>query len=148
MGPAGLAALQAAVEQLDPEGRYVKLDVAASTAQYGQELILHSDIGAFVGEEEPARAYLVAWLCTVGGYLPVNIELEKTYSIGRPKQGARLDILLNHPAGTPFALIEVKSPEEYGVDADRFIEGQLFNIAPLEPGRRVLAYPRPTSVMR
>lgn len=32
-------------------------------------------------------------MCTDGGYLPANIELEKPYSVGRPKAGARLDIL-------------------------------------------------------
>jgi type I restriction enzyme M protein len=118
----------------------VSLDVESGTVRYAPEVIQHSEVSSFIGEEEPCRAFLVAWLCTEGGYLPVNIELEKGYSIGRPKRGARLDILLKHPDGTTYCLIEVKSPAEYAVDADRFIEGQLFNIAPLEPGRRVLAY--------
>ncbi len=140
MGPDGLARLREAILELDPEGRHVQLDVSTGTVRYGDEIILHSAISTYVGEEEPARAYLVAWLCTKGGYLPANIELEKAYSIGRPKLGARLDILVNYPDGTPYALIEVKSPVEFGVDPDRFIEGQLFNIAPHEKGSRVLAY--------
>jgi len=140
LGADGLAKLSAALLTLDPEGRFVSLDVEGGTVRYALEIIQHSEVSSSIGEEEPCRAYLVAWLCTEGGYLPANIELEKAYSIGRPKRGARLDILLKHPDGTTYSLIEVKSPAEYAVDADRFIEGQLFNIAPLEPGRRVLAY--------
>ncbi len=140
LGAKGLEVLAAAIEVLDPTHRYVELDVKKQTVRYASDFILHEAISTYVGEEEPTRAYLVAWLCTEGGYLPPNIELEKRYSVGRPKLGAENDILVKHPDGTTYALIEVKAPEEYDVDADKFIKGQLFDIAPLEPGCSVLAY--------
>ena len=92
LGADGLAKLSAALLTLDPEGRFVSLDVEGGTVRYALEIIQHSEVFSFIGEEEPCRAYLVAWLCTEGGYLPANIELEKAYSIGRPKRGARLDL--------------------------------------------------------
>ena len=132
--------IQSEIERLDPEGRYVQLDADSHAVRYSTDIIQHREIHSYEGEEEPARAFLVAWLCTEGGYLPANIELEKEYSIGRPKVGGRLDILLKHPTGTPYALIEVKGPEEFESEQDKYIEGQLFNIAPLELGCSVLCF--------
>jgi type I restriction enzyme M protein len=143
LGNKGLLVLEKAVRDLDPDGKFVELDVAKKLVSYSTDIITHEAISQYVGEEEPSRAYLVAWLCTVGGYLPSNLELEKRYQIGRPKRtgsGAELDILINHADGTPFALVEVKEPEEYEVNQDKFIRGQLFNLAPLEVGCSVLAY--------
>ena len=140
LGTEGLAALQAAVEALDPTHRYVELDVTRQVVSYSPEIIQYETISTYVGEEEPCRALIVAWLCAQGGYLPANIELEKRYSIGRPSSDAELDILVTHPDGTSFALIEVKAPGEYETTPDIFIRGQLFGIAPLEPGCAVLSY--------
>jgi len=140
LGKRGLRELSKEVEELDPDGRFVKLDIGKCTVQYSSEITLHENIRAFEGEEEPCRALVVAWLCTRGGYLPSNIELEKRYSIGRPKAGAELDILVKHTDGTPYALIEIKAPGEYDRNADKLIKGQLFDIAPHESGCSVLAY--------
>lgn len=139
-GPTGLSAVQAAIEKLDPEGRYVVLDVAARIVRYSEEFQSTEVISEYVGEEEPARAYILCWLCVIGGYLPANIVLEKRYSIGRPKTGAELDILVQRPDGTTYALIEIKSPAEYDIDQDKYIKGQLFDLALHEPGVEVLSY--------
>lgn len=116
------------------------LNVRTREVGYSDEIRQHEAITWTDGEEEAVRAYLVCWLCTVGGYLPVNLELEKRYSIGRPKVGAQLDILINRPDGTPYALIEAKSPDAWEVEAEKYIEGQLFNIAPHEPGVASLSF--------
>ena len=129
-----------AILELDPEGRFVSLDPGEMTVSYSSDITQHEALGPYVGDEEPCRAYLVAWLCSEGGYLPTSLELEKRYSIGRPKVGAELDILLNHADGTPYALIEVKAPDEYEEEQDKFIRGQLFDLAPHEPGSSVLSY--------
>jgi type I restriction enzyme M protein len=140
LGEEGLKRLQRAIRELYPKERYVSIDVDAHTVRYSDELIVHEDIRAYTGEEEPARAFVVTWLCTRGGYLPSNVELEKRHSVGRPKVGAKIDVLVKRPDGTTYALIEVKAPEEYDIGRDAYIEGQLFNVAPLEPGSSILAY--------
>src|SRR5882724_7762912 len=138
--PDRIQRLADAIRELDPDRVFVVLDAATRTVRYSSEFILHEAIATFASEEEPARAYIVCWLCTKAGYLPSNIELEKRYSIGRPKAGAELDILVKRPDGTSYALIEVKAASDYDSDADKFIRGQLFNIAPHESGSRVLSY--------
>jgi type I restriction enzyme M protein len=140
LGAKGLDRLAQEIARLDPEQRYVALDVRTRSVEYSDEIRQHQTIVWTDGEEEAVRAYLVCWLCTEGGYLPINLELEKRYSIGRPKTGAQLDILVNHPDGSPYALIEAKSPETWGIEPDLYIEGQLFNIAPHEPGAAVLSF--------
>jgi type I restriction enzyme M protein len=135
-----LRVISEAIRTLDPKEEFVKLDVDAQTIQYSPAFVQHETIATYQGEEEVARAYIVSWLCTVGGYLPANIELEKRYSIGRPKEGAELDILVKRPTGESFALIEVKAPDEFYVEQDKYIEGQLFNIAPHEPECKVLSF--------
>lgn len=143
MGRAGLKVLSDAVKRLDPGGLFVTLDVDAQTVTYSPGIIQHERIMKYTGEEEPARAYLIAWLCTDGGYLPQNIELEKRYTMGRPganKPAAELDILINRIDGTPFALIEVKAPDEYIALQDGCIKGQLFDIVPFEVDAKVLSY--------
>lgn len=140
LGPDGLKKVQAAIERLDPEGRYVVLDVANQSVRYSEEFRSTEVIGDYVGEEEPARAFILCWLCVEGGYLPANIVLEKRYSIGRPKIGAELDILIERPDGTPYGLVEVKASAEFEIEQDKFIQGQLFGIVPHEPGAEVLSY--------
>jgi type I restriction enzyme M protein len=143
LGADGHARIAKEIARLDPKGRYVRLDLDAHSVEYSADIVQHKAIVWTKGDEELVRAYIVCWLCTKAGYLPPNLELEKAYSIGRPKRGkpgAKLDILINRPDGTPYALVELKSPDEWEVDANKFIEGQLFNIAPHEPGASILAY--------
>jgi len=135
-----LELIQAEINRLDPEHAFVELDIDHNTVRYSADFILHESISSYTGDEEPVRAYIVCWLCTVGGYLPANIELEKRYSIGRPKVGAELDVLVKEADGTSYALIEVKARDEFESQADQAIEGQLYNIAPHEPGTRTLCY--------
>lgn len=157
LGDHGVLAIEQAISALDPEGRYVRLNSREKLVEYSPEIETGEQINSYEGEEEPCRAFIVAWLCTDGGYLPTNITLEKRYSIGRPKIGAELDILIKHANGDAYALIEVKSPIEYPIDQNKYIQGQLFNIAPHEQGASVLVYatvtcPRvtlpPTSIQR
>lgn len=141
LGQAGLEVIQQEVLRLDPNGSFVSLDVDAKRVRYAAEIVQHELIGSYEGEEEPVRAYIVAWLCTEGGYLPTSLELEKRYSIGRGQSaGAELDILVNHPDGTPFALIETKAPEVYDAELEKYLKGQLFALAPHEAGSQYIAF--------
>ncbi|UEM18439.1 N-6 DNA methylase [Skermanella mucosa] len=140
LGAAGIKHVADKILALDPDGKYAKLNTAERNVEYSSEFEFGEAIGDYEGEEEVCRAFIVCWLCTVGGYLPGNIALERRYSIGRPKVGAELDILVRHPDGTPYALIEVKAPGEYEVDQDKFIKGQLFDIAPFEQGASILCF--------
>ncbi len=137
LGSKGQIAIARAISELDPDGDYVQLDVTQKIVRYGSEITAHEQIGAFTGEEEIARAYIVAWLIRVGSYPASCIELEKRYPSGR--SALELDIRLTDEAGAPYALIEVKSPGAYGDVDDPLIDGQLFAPASREPGVRVLS---------
>lgn len=63
----------------------------------------------------------------------MNLELEKRYKFGR-KGSCELDILVKRPDDTPYALIELKSPDQYLGAVAPEIEGQLFGPAPHEHG--------------
>ncbi len=133
-------ALANAIRELDPSGQYVVLDVEASQVTYAHEILQSEVIRDFVGDEEPVRAYFVAWLCTRGNYAPSAITLERRYSFGRDGR-AELDIRLSQD-GEPtkaYALIEMKAPSEWGGVDDARIEGQLFAPAGQEPDATVLS---------
>lgn len=138
LGPAGLQVLDQQIRELDPDGRFVTLDVENSQVFYCAEITQHERIRDYVGEEEPVRAYLVAWLCVVGGYPPACIELEKRYRFGRSTD-MELDLRLTRPDGDVFALVETKAPGDYHDIDDPRLEGQLFAPSGQEPGCRVLS---------
>ena len=93
-------------------------------------------IDKFRGDEEVVRAYILAKLVNELGYKPENIELEKSYDIGRPKVNKpRIDIIVRDEKGNAFLYIELKSPTDYEKDKDEIIEKQLFNLASQEQGQ-------------
>jgi len=130
------------VDDLDPDNEVVEIDIDEERVVYSDEIRM--DRGVSFNYEELCRAYLVAWLCTEGGYTTTNLYLEKKYSIGRPEgSSAYADILVQREDGenggeTPFMLIEVKNPTEYDESDDGPIEGQLFNISYQAPSISVL----------
>lgn len=135
-----LVALSDAIVALDPEGEVVQLDTQARQVRYSTEILQHEAIRDYVGDEEPVRAYFVAWLCTAGGYPRSAIELERRYPFGRDSN-TELDIRVSRE-GSPdiaYALIEMKAPHDYGDEEDGRIEGQLFAIAGREPDCQLLS---------
>jgi len=103
--------------------------------KYNAEVKLHREVRTFKGLEEVVRAYLVSSLVNNLDYDSRFIELEKEYNIGRPKiKKARIDLLLKDKNGKIYFFIEVKSPEKWEGDQE-YIEGQLFQLAKLEPSQ-------------
>lgn len=114
------------VETYDLENKKVKYS----------EKIKGWKIDKFRGDEEIVRAYILARLVNELGYKMENIELEKTYDIGRPKVNKpRIDIIVRDDKGDAFLYIELKSPQDYEKDKDGTIEKQLFNLAAQEKGQ-------------
>ena len=132
------------INKFDPEKDVVKNispspDYSGGEIEYnGKNLKLWREIST-LGDEEYVRAYLLVRLTKELGYAfdkPV-IELEKSYSIGRPNdKSARIDLLVRYPHEWPdvdrrndvFLFIECKAPEKF--DTDRaYIKGQLFDLA-------------------
>ena len=135
-----LESLNAAILALDPEQQYVEIDIDRRVVRYCDEIIQHEAISSYVGDEEPVRAYYIAWLCTEGGYAPAAIELEKRYAFGRASH-SELDIRVRREDANDeaFALIELKAPSDWiGVEDSR-IEGQLFAMAGSDVRTEVLA---------
>ncbi len=74
------------------------------------------------------------------GYLPENIELEKTWKSGHGTSG-RVDILLRDSKGKVYALVECKTwGEEYASERNNMIEdgGQLFSYFVQENASKLL----------
>ncbi len=118
------------IKELDPKGEIVKIDLSKNTIEYNEEIIkLYREITDLTNEEI-VRAYLVLKLIKKLGYSKKHcIELEREYTMGRdPSKGARVDIFLTKE-GKPFAMFELKSPEEYEVEMDNAIKNQLFEVA-------------------
>ncbi len=84
--------------------------------------------------EELVRAYLLTKLVNELGYKPERIEIEHTYTAGRPHTNtSRIDIVVRDANEDAFLFIEVKNPEEYAtIDKDSVIEEQLFKVAGME----------------
>jgi type I restriction enzyme M protein len=122
-----LRSLQKAIRGLDPDGRFVSLDIAARQVRYCREIVQHEVIRDYSGDEEPVRAYFVAWLCTAGGYPANVIELERRYNFGREGH-VELDVRISRERepDSAYALVEIKAPHDFGDETDPRIEGQLF----------------------
>lgn len=84
--------------------------------------------------EELVRAYLITKLVNELGYKPERIEIEHTYTAGRPHTNtSRIDVIVRDVNGKAFLFIEVKNPVEYStIDKDSVIEEQLFKVAGME----------------
>ena len=140
LSDAGVRALAEAIAAVDPDGEFVKLDAEARQVWYSPRIKQHEVIRDYVGEEEPVRAYLIAWLCTTGVYPPEALELERSYEYGRSGQ-AQLDVRISEPDSPDraFALIEVKAPGMWGGPEDPQIRGQLFALTAADPDTKVLS---------
>ncbi len=85
--------------------------------------------------EEQVRADLYLDLVTNLGYGADDvIEFERLHKIGHPhkRSDAKVDILVKHPDGRPFMVIELKSPSEYDKYMESSLRTQLFNVAAVE----------------
>lgn len=122
------------VRTLDPDGEIVILtpneDYTGGSVTYNPNngIILGEKISRLT-DEEYVRAYLVVRLVKELRY-PINcIELEKTYTIGRPSPTkAQIDVKVwdkRKEKPKTFMLIEAKRPDEYD-SYFRLIEDQLF----------------------
>lgn len=135
------------IKHFDPKGDVVETitatpDFSGGKIKYNESnLLLHREISS-LGDEEYVRAFILVRLVKELGYSFQEkiIELEKTYSIGRPsKKSARVDILVKYPSDWPetvkrntvFLFIECKAPEKFESDKD-YLKGQLFNLSKQE----------------
>lgn len=135
------------ISKMDPKGDVVQSitpakDFSGGKIKYNESsLLLHREITS-LGDEEYVRAFLLVRLVKELGFNSTEkiIELEKTYSIGRPsKKSARVDVLVKYPADWPevckrnsaFLFIECKSPEKFESDKD-YLKGQLFDLSKQE----------------
>lgn len=127
---------------MDPDGQIVQISPGprfdGGTVKYVRDsgiVFYESSLWSgtrILNDEEYVRAYLVVRLIRELGYPPHSLELEYTYTIGRPSAtSAQIDVRVldrrNPRAKTPdtFMLIEVKRPGDFGTYG-RYIEDQLF----------------------
>lgn len=130
------------IKRLDPEEKFVKIDLDRREIYYSEKIKQHRRIRELT-DEELCRAYCVVKLITQLKYSPECLELEKEHTIGRStkKTSARIDVLVKNRDDiySSFMVIEVKSPESYDKDIKE-IRTQLFQVAKLEQGTQYLIY--------
>lgn len=94
------------IQRMDPKGDVVESispdkEFSGGKIKYNESnLLVHRDISS-LGDEEWVRAFLLVRLVKELGYNHKEkiIEIEKTYSIGRPsRKSARVDILVKYPS--------------------------------------------------
>ena len=87
----------------------------------------------FSDPEEKVRAGLFYDLVTKYGYPNDKgiIDFEVVRTIGHPDKinRSRLDVIIYRPDGTPYAIFELKSPQDYELYHDESIKTQLFERA-------------------
>jgi type I restriction enzyme M protein len=139
LGTAGIEAIVARIQELDPDGQFVRMDIDEHSIWYCDAIKRHETISwPTDGEEEIVRAFTLVWLIQEGGYAPETLELERTYAYGH--SSLQLDIRIAHLEDpSAYALIELKGPSYFGAELDPLIEGQLYAPAGLEAGLSVLS---------
>lgn len=124
----------AKVKELDPKGEIVTFSPDASFAR--GKIEYNRTSGVTFGEnistltdEEYVRAYLVVRLAVQLKYPLDSIELERTYTIGRPSATkAQIDVRVldrREQRIKTFMLVEAKRPDDFGSYL-KLIEDQLF----------------------
>ena len=106
------------------------LDIDNMQIRYNSDIKSARTIEDITGEEELVRAILLTKLANEYKYPLSSLEIEKTYSIGRPKViNPRIDVMVKDEDGNVFMFIELKAPDKFTEDQDQVIEKQLFNLA-------------------
>jgi type I restriction enzyme M protein len=124
----------------DEKNKVVTIDLEKAEVYYTDDIKKWEDPKALRGDEEIVRAHLINRLINQLDYRPENIEIETRYDIGRPKAAkAEIDIIVRDKKGNAFLFIECKAPDKFESDK-KYIEGQLFKLAPNEKGVKYLVY--------
>ena len=129
--------LAAEIKALDPKGKIVAL--APGPDFRGGSITYNKDAGIILGEssfrltdEEYVRAWLVVRLVQKLGYPADRIEIEHTYTIGRPSPTrAQIDIRIHARDSVigkkekVFMLVEAKRPDDF-TSYEKLLDDQLF----------------------
>ena len=121
------------VEEFDVQNNLVKYSDAIKKNREIKDLVTKKETGQEISEEM-ARAYILTKLCNKLGYKQDRIEIEKTYTAGRPHTlTSRIDVIVKDKNDNAFLFIELKSPAAYDSDdKDQIIEEQLFKVSAQE----------------
>lgn len=124
----------ARIQELDPKGEIVTLtpDAAFSRGKIAYNRTSGITLGENIStltDEEYVRSYLVVRLAVQLKYPLDSLELERTYTIGRPSATkAQIDVRVldkREQKVKTFMLIEAKRPDDFG-SYTKLIEDQLF----------------------
>ena len=121
------------VKEFDVQNNLVKYSDAIKKNREIKDLVTKKETGQEISEEM-TRAYILTKLCNKLGYKQDRIEIEKTYTAGRPHTlTSRIDVIVKDKNDNAFLFIELKSPAAYDSDdKDQIIEEQLFKVSAQE----------------
>ena len=114
------------IKQRDPDNEIVSLDLAKRRITYH----VKREYSDLLDAEEWVRAYYVIKLVRENEFKPKDLEVETEweFAIGRGKKKARSDILI-YKNSLPYAIFELKTPDEFEKQKYKAIKGQLYGIA-------------------
>jgi type I restriction enzyme M protein len=121
------------VERHDSQHEIVHLapsdDWSGGTIRFSSDIVQRR-VETVLSGEKYVEAYFLVRAVRERRYESRHFELQKEYSIGRPRPtGARADILLHtRSGGRLFCLIEAKDPEDFERNKLSYIKGQLFAV--------------------
>lgn len=122
------------------KNKVVTINLEKATVSYTDKIEKHKDPKVIKGDEEIVRAYLIHRLINELDYKPEYIEIEKKYTIGRPKSSSgEIDVIVRDNKGRAFLFIEAKAPDKFEGDKE-LIKGQLFDLAHQEKDVKYLVY--------
>jgi type I restriction enzyme M protein len=122
------------------KNKVATIDLDKMVVSYTDEIRKHENPTTIRGDEEVVRAHLINRLINELDYKPELIEIEKPYSVGRPKSSTgEIDVIVRNSKGDAFYFIEAKAPDKFESDK-KYIEGQLFKLAKQENKVKYLVY--------
>lgn len=132
------------IEKYDPNGEYISIDDTTNVITYTSKLNSDEKSIKDKNPEEYVHALLLCMLCDKKyGYKVENLYHEQHFERG--SSGAKdeeADYVIYDEEGIPYALIELKSSEDYkkAKIRERAIKCQLFATAPLAKNPPLLMY--------
>jgi type I restriction enzyme M protein len=130
------------IEAADVQHHVVTVDDSRTRIRYDSAIRSDENRDREATDEELVRALTLCLLASDAYEYPVkSFYIEKRYTIGHPStSGAEVDLIIYDDDDLPFAMWEMKAPDEYDPDKEVALRHQLFATAPLLGEPRLLAY--------
>jgi len=95
------------------KNKVATIDLKKMAIRYTDRIRKYENPTTIRGDEEIVRAYLINRLINELDYKPEVIEIEKPYSVGRPKSSTgKIDVIVRNSKGDAFLFHRSKSTRQ------------------------------------